>query len=323
MMDKLAEHLRARSYQADVLQIPLAHTPKSEILLNALMWRMLKIQDILARDIDVVITTAFPAYLIRHPNKILWLAHQLRGAYELFDTDYTHFRNDPESHYYRELIHRMDRALIPEHRKVFCQSRNIANRLQKNTGLEGEVLYVPSIRENLSHRKYGDYILYVGRFTAGKRVGLMLETARLCPELRFVLAGGGEELEQSRESVQEWRLANVEILGYVSDEKIADLYAEALAVLYVPIDEDYGLVTLEAFLASKPVITTTDSGGIAELVTHGETGLIAPPEASQIASCVKQLSRDRSAVAKMGRAAHLLAKRFDWDSCIASLERYF
>ena len=56
------------------------------------------------------------------------------------------------------------------------------------------------------------------------------------------------------------------------DERLIELYANALAVVYAPIDEDYGYVTLQAFLAGKPVITSSDSGGVLEWVEDGVTG---------------------------------------------------
>ncbi|MFB3904465.1 MAG: glycosyltransferase family 4 protein [Acidobacteriota bacterium] len=323
LVDKLIEELRKRGHEVDLLQVPVAHTPKVEMVINALTWRMLKIQDILGRDVDVVITTKFPAYLVKHPRKILWLFHQFRGAYELFDTDCTHFRDDPESHYYRNLIQRMDTALIPEHKKIFSLSKNVANRLLTNNKIQSEVLYGPPVLDGFYHRQYGDYLLYVGRFSANKRVRLVLETARQAPEVRFVLAGGGEEYEPLKALAGRWCLNNVEFLGYVPTEKILRLYADARAVIYTPLDEDYGLVPLEAFMARKPVLTTSDSGGILELVKDKETGIICPPSPTELGQRARQLARDEASVESMGRRAEKWAREIGWDRCIERLEAHF
>ena len=48
---------------------------------------------------------------------------------------------------------------------------------------------------------------------------------------------------------------------YISDEEKLRLYANCLGVIYPPLDEDYGYITLEAMLAQKPVVTTRDAGG--------------------------------------------------------------
>ena len=53
-------------------------------------------------------------------------------------------------------------------------------------------------------------------------------------------------------------------------------------MLYPPYDEDFGYVTLEAFLSRKPVITATDSGGPNEFVVDGVNGFVRAPEAGGV-----------------------------------------
>ena len=71
--------------------------------------------------------------------------------------------------------------------------------------------------------------------------------------------------------------------GAVNDEALLELYAGALGVIYAPFDEDYGYVTLEAFLARKPVITARDSGGTLEFVVDGVNGWICDPRPDAVA----------------------------------------
>ena len=67
------------------------------------------------------------------------------------------------------------------------------------------------------------------------------------------------------------------------------LYARCACVFYAPWDEDYGLVTLEAFHSGKPVVTTDDSGGVLEFVKDGETGLVTRPDPLAVAESLARL----------------------------------
>ena len=91
-----------------------------------------------------------------------------------------------------------------------------------------------------------------------------------------------------------WR-DRVDFLGAVDDEQLLALYRDALAVLYPPYDEDFGYVTLEAFLSRKPVVTAVDSGGPNEFVVDGVNGFVRAPEPEAFAEAINALARDRAA----------------------------
>jgi glycosyltransferase involved in cell wall biosynthesis len=111
----------------------------------------------------------------------------------------------------------------------------------------------------------------------------------------------------------------VTFVGSASDEELIDWYRGALALVYVPFDEDYGLVTLEAFLAEKPVITARDSGGTLEFVSDGVNGFVVDPDAAAIAEAIASLDRDRALARSLGRAGRELASRISWDDVIETL----
>ena len=94
----------------------------------------------------------------------------------------------------------------------------------------------------------------------------------------------------------------MDFLGAVDDETLLDLYAGALAVVYAPFDEDYGYVTLEAFLARKPVITTMDAGGPLEFVDDGVNGAACRPNGEAIAQVINHLHAHRRDAAELGEA---------------------
>jgi glycosyltransferase involved in cell wall biosynthesis len=109
--------------------------------------------------------------------------------------------------------------------------------------------------------------------------------------------------------------------GALSEADKIDLYANATAILYPPLDEDYGYVTLEAMLAHKPVITCSDSGGPLEFIRHGVSGLVAGPEARSLAEAMEALWDDRASAESLGSAARqaYADMRIGWDTVIAAL----
>ena len=107
--------------------------------------------------------------------------------------------------------------------------------------------------------------------------------------------------------------------GNVEDDDLIKLYADALAVVYPPYDEDFGYVTLEAFLARKPVITCTDSGGPNEFVIDGVNGFVCAPEPGELATAINRVVADRAKAAAMGHAGHQAASAITWDGVIEKL----
>jgi glycosyltransferase involved in cell wall biosynthesis len=111
----------------------------------------------------------------------------------------------------------------------------------------------------------------------------------------------------------------VSFLGTVADDELIDLYAGALAVVYPPYDEDFGYVTLESFLARKPIVTCTDSGGPNEFVVDGVNGFVREPSPEGIGDAIRTLAADRGRAASMGDAGYDIARTITWDGVIEKL----
>src|SRR6185369_9809146 len=113
----------------------------------------------------------------------------------------------------------------------------------------------------------------------------------------------------------------VEWLGGISDEDKRAQYARALAVVYPPVDEDYGYVTLEAMLASKPVITCRDSGGPLEFVVDRETGLIVDATPEALSAALDFVWENREEAAAWGRAGRdrYQSLNLSWSNVIQKL----
>jgi glycosyltransferase involved in cell wall biosynthesis len=111
----------------------------------------------------------------------------------------------------------------------------------------------------------------------------------------------------------------VELLGFVDDDELVRRLRSALAVVYAPFDEDYGLVTLQAFLAGVPVITADDAGGVLEWVEHEVTGLVTDPTPEGVAAAIDRLAGDRDLARRLGAAGRERAAALGWDAVVARL----
>jgi len=319
---ELARELTARGYQTELVSIPFKWYPKEEILPHAAAWRLIDLSESNGRPIDLVIASKFPTYFVRHPNKVGWLIHQYRAAYELCGTPFSDFGHNERDVGLRDTLIRLDTAMLAECRRLFANSRNTANRVTKFNGLQAEPLYhPPRLASRLVSGPYGDYVLSVGRLESVKRVDLLVSAmAHVDPPIRLVIAGDGTQRENiERLAAQSGLSGRIDFLGTVDDQTLVDLYRGALAVLYPPYDEDFGYVTLEAFLARRPVVTATDSGGPNEFVVDGVNGFVCAPDAQAFADAVNRLSGDRRRAASLGDAGHARAIEVTWDGVIEKL----
>jgi glycosyltransferase involved in cell wall biosynthesis len=269
-----------------------------------------------------VIATNFPSYFVKHPNKVIWLFHQHRPVYELYGTVYSDFGTEPGDADIRDIITAGDTRAISEARRVFTTSRNVARRLETYNGIVGEPLYhPPPLFRSLACEGYGDFILMPTRLEAHKRPELLIEALRLCrSDAKGVLVGGGSLESDLRQRVEKYGLEDrIEFAGFVDDGRLLELYARCRAVLYPPYDEDYGYVTLEAFLAGKPVITTVDAGGVLEFVADGTTGLVTEPTPEAIAGAIDRLAGSRELCRRLGEAGRRAVAGISWDHVIRRL----
>ncbi|MBV8599103.1 MAG: glycosyltransferase family 4 protein [Actinobacteria bacterium] len=316
--DELVDELRLRGHEAETITVPFKWYPGTRVLDQAFLWRLLDLTEANGRTIDLVIATKFPAYCVRHPNKVAWVLHQFRQAYDYDRTELGQFSESPEDRATRAAVERLDRVTLGEARKVFATSRNVADRLQRSTGIEAQLLPHPPQALPYHTAEPEPYVLSVNRLDRAKRIDLLIEAAKAEPSLRVVIAGDGpdrERLERLAAGVN----GRIRFEGRVEPDRLADLYARCLAVYYAPIDEDFGMVPYEAFLSEKPVLTTTDAGGPLEIVHDRQTGVVVAPEPTALAQACSYLGAHVDEARSWGRAGRAVAERVTWDSCIDAL----
>ena len=317
----LRRALNEAGYHAEIAALPFKWYPPTEIMRGALAWRLLDVSEANGKPIDLVVGMKFPAYLVAHERKVLWILHQHRSAYNLAGTQFDDLSTYPEGSRVREWIRACDKRFIPEARRVFANSRTVAERLLRYNRIESEPLYHPPPRADLLHAgEQGDYIFYPSRLEPQKRQELLIEATRyVSAPLRVVFAGGSRDQAHYESLAKKHGVGDrVEFRGFLGEEEMVELYANALGVCYLPFDEDYGYVTLEAMLASKPVVAAADGGGATEFVEHGTTGYVADPDPRAIAECINSLHADRTRARKMGERGRekFLSMKISWQSVV-------
>jgi len=318
IVEWLTERLRAEGHAVERIYLPFIDVPTT-MLEQTLAYRLIDV----AQSADRLIAIRPPAHVIPHPNKVLWFIHHFRAFYDLWDSNYRSVPDRPESHAMRRRLWHMDGIALREARRVLTISKVVASRLRDFNGVPSEVVYPPLHRpEQFRCDGYGDEILCISRVEYHKRQDLLIEAMRFVRSpVKLRLCGIGLSPDYRRALigiVERHGLHGRVTLDYrwVGEDEKIDLFANALAIAYVPFDEDgVGYPALEAAPARKAVVTTTDSGAVVELMRDGINGEVLPPDPAAIAGAFDRLYLDRARARRMGEAhaAHVAGMNITWD----------
>jgi len=273
-------------------------------------------------DYDLVISTKAPTYMVRHRNHISYLLHTLRVFYDRFHQEFG--RGTLEQFRQRRRIHTLDKTgLHPDRvKRHFAIGHAPYKRLYDVDTfwqqIKFEVLYPAPLLEDFREPRAGEYVFLPGRLHRWKRVDLVIQAFRyVTQDIPLKIAGVGEDEPSLRALAAGDR--RIEFLGRVSDAQLLDLYAGALVVPFVPVDEDYGFITIEAFRSKKPVITCVDSGEPTYFVKHCESGFVVKPEPEAIAEKINYLIDHPEHAAEMGEKGAAAVPHISWDRVVAKL----
>lgn len=301
----LCAALREAGHQAEVISMPFKWFPSDRIVPQMLAARLLDVTESSGMPIDRVIGLKFPAYLMEHTNKVLWILHQHRAAYDLWEHGLGDLYGQPGGEAAMRAIREADNRHIPRAQRVFANSRRVSERLKRYNGVASEPLYhPPPLAERYACVEADDFLLMPSRINETERQALVIEALfHVRSDLRVCIVGRPEAngaIERLKARAAALTSGRVTFVGGVSDEEKLRLYGSCLGVVSVPFDENYAYVTLEAMLAGKPVVTCTDSSGVLEFAVHGETGLIAEPEPAALADAMDRLWFDRAFARRLG-----------------------
>lgn len=305
IVEWLESMLREYGHQVERYYLPFVDGP-DQLLRQVYAYRWMDFS-----AADRVICFRPPAYVVPHPHKTVWFIHHMRYYYDLWDTEYRGFPDDAHHRAIRDALIDIDNQTLGEAKHIFTNSRVVADRLMRYNNLVGEVLYPPLFRpERFHNRGTNDEIVYIARIEHHKRQHLLVEAMRYTrTDVKLRICGACSSQDHSamlHDSIASLPLPERVIFeeGWISEERKADVLADCLAAAYLPMDEDsYGYPSLEACHSGKPILTTTDAGGVLELVQDGVNGLITEPDPRALAEALDGLYRDRQATVAMGRRA--------------------
>jgi phosphatidyl-myo-inositol dimannoside synthase len=172
-------------------------------------------------------------------------------------------------------------------------------------------------------------VLTVARMVEAKGVATALDAfGRVSanrPELVYLVAGSGPDLQRFERLAAELGIERrVRFLGSVADAELPGLYAAAdiflLPTREVKGEEGFGIVFCEAAACGTPSVAGA-SGGVADAVQDGETGLLVPPlDTDAVAAALERLVADSELRRRMGAAGRAAVERYyRWDRAAAEL----
>jgi glycosyltransferase involved in cell wall biosynthesis/GT2 family glycosyltransferase len=313
----LLRALRAIGVDADEEAVPI-----DESTFETVLDSYARCYDLDLRPYDLVISTKAPTYMLRHPRHISYLVHTLRVFYDRFAGEFGD--GTDELRRQRALIQRMDKAALHPrrvHRHFTIGHTNYRRLIDADAfwrAIPYQVLHLPATVSGFTPPKPGQYFFLPGRLHRWKRADLVIRALqRLGRDIPLKIAGTGEDEAHLRALAGDDR--RIQFLGRVSDEQLVQLYAGAIAVPFVPLQEDYGLVMVEAFNARKPVVTCLDSGEPVHLVEHGTNGLVVEPTVDALAAALGFLVDHPERAAEMGDNGLRSVSHIQWESIASTL----
>ncbi|RXK12282.1 glycosyl transferase [Halarcobacter mediterraneus] len=317
MTQGLKNALIKAGHEVEVVTIPFKFSPHSYIEDLIEFWKKQDFNNFNGFHIDMVIVLQFPAYYVQHKNKVLWLMHQHRSVYELYNEE----KALEEDKQLKELIVKSDTQELALIKSRFSMCQNVSNRLMKYNNISSIPLYHPPFREEKFYCEESyDFIFCPSRLEELKRQDLLIQAMQYTKtNVVAIIAGTGGQKENYEKQIKSLKLVDkVKLIGHISDEEKETFYARSLGVFFAPFDEDYGYITLEAMLSSKPLITCIDSGGPLEFVINDETGFILEPNPKEIAEKIDYLYQNKQKAKEMGIKAlkHYKSKNISWNNVV-------
>lgn len=322
-VDDTENKMKEYGHDVSVFRLSLSDDYGAKMIASAVAARALRFD-----SYDRVICFKYPTFCISHPRKVIWACHQLRQVYDLWGIPPYGLMPDPGTNAIKAITTFIDNKCISEARHIYTNGMQTAKRLKRFNGISAVPLN-PPLKDTSAYyfEKTGDYLFYPSRITELKRQFLAVEAMRYVKSgVKLVIAGSSESGEYSDSIAAFIRQRGLEkkvtfINKWIPEEEKLRLMAESLGCLFIPLDEDFGFITMEAFYSRKPVITCTDSGGPCDFVEDGISGYICEPSAKALAKSMDILFEDRALAENMGENAYLeiISRKITWEETIKRL----
>ena len=323
----LKHELVKRGFSTDIITIPFKWYPLESLKKSVNISDMVDISESSGIKIDKVISLKFPAYYIHHPNKSLWLLHQFRQIYDIYDNGDKSFYTTPDGSAYRDELMGRDKKVLSTFDKRFTISKNVSDRMLNYNGINSEVLYPPPpLFETFFNDKSEDFLFFPSRINSSKRQELVIKSlVHASKNVKVVFAGTSPDdtyvNSLKKMAVQLGVASQVVWLGEITHQEKIKYYSKCLGVVFTPQNEDLGYVTMESLLSGKPVITCTDSGGSLEFIRDNFNGSIVDPEPESLGRAISTMFSNKDRTKKLGLAGKDFynSLSINWDTVIERL----
>ncbi|MDB2643188.1 glycosyltransferase [Luminiphilus sp.] len=307
----LCSGLLSLGVHVDIVRIPAEEGCFEDIISNYDIARNTDLS-----SYDAVISTKAPSYAVRHNNHAVHLIHTIRVFDDLFEMS---FPNPSITNFcQRKAVHDLDFEAFRNVKAIFTNGNQTATRLYKKFGLATETIHPALEDKDLFFEKDNGRFLLPGRLHDWKRVDLAVKAVLASSEgLHLDIVGSGEAEERLKSLASgDQRIA---FHGHVDEAALHEMYRQCRAVLFPTHMEDFGYITIEAFLCGKPVITCSDSGEPAKLVCNDETGLVVQPDPYALVAAMERLWNDASYCRRLGENALKYQQQNSWKDIAARL----
>jgi glycosyltransferase involved in cell wall biosynthesis len=326
LAERLTSELIRVGHKVDLVRLPLDWRSAEGVMSS-----MSTAANIRIPNADQVISLKFPAYYAKnHDGKnTIWLMHQFRQVYELWNTPFGYVEN-VENSKLKELITKSDTNAFLSADKLFCNSEVTAGRMKAHNNVHSEVMLAPPVTdiEGSGQQEYKPFIFAFGRVSPAKR---QLEAVKAMnftkSNINLVVAGMPESQDYHNEIVRS--IENLKdpsrvsyIPRFITESEKRSILSECRATYYAPFDEDsYGYVTLESAYSRKATITGLDSGGIHALIANGLTGRVESISPEELAPIFDDVFYSKRTWIELGNNHYKRAMSFNlrWNATVEDL----
>lgn len=322
LVDDLHSNLVKRGHSVTLFRVPFPNDYEVKLLELVTCVKLLNFN-----DYDRVICIKYPTFSVLHRNKTIWMCHQFRQVYDLWNLEFG-LKDEDYNRAIRTVVTTIDNNDISNSSKIFTISDETMKRLEEHNNIKSEVLYPPvSNEEALYYENIGDYLFYPSRITELKRQLLAIQAmAYTKTDVKLVITGICENNDYLAEIENAMRNPKISksvkfINSWITEEEKCKYMANSLGCIFIPHNEDYGYITLEAFLCKKSVITCKDSGGPTYFVDDEITGFVVDSNPKSIAEAMDRLYNNKKMAKKMGQNGYKKIHELNitWDETIRRL----